>query len=198
MKTNFLNYIGIFAFSVMAMSCVDKAAEAETTEAEEVAMTEEGGMEYAVNTANSTIEWKGFKPTGTHYGTVEVEDGTLTIEEGNVVAGTFVIDMNTIVANDLEGEKKANLEAHLMGTVEGKEGDFFNVNQYPTATFEVTGSNEMENGKMMLSGNLTLKDKTNNITIPVTVTDNGDTVTLTSDTFTIDRTKWDVNYGSKS
>ena len=50
----------------------------------------------------------------------------------------------------------------------------------------------------MLSGNLTLKDVKNNVTFPVSVSNNGNTITLTSETFSIDRTKWNVQYGSKS
>lgn len=93
----------------------------------------------------------------------------------------------------MEGEDKANLEAHLKGTVEGKEGDFFNVKEYPTAKFEMTG---YENN--MVKGNLTIKDKTHAIEFPATVTMEGDKMMLKSETFEIDRTKWGVNYGSKS
>ena len=95
--------------------------------------------------------------------------------------------------------KAKNLEAHLMGTVEGKEGDFFNVQEYPEATFEVTGF-EMKEGKNWLTGNLTLKEKTKSIAIPVNmdINNDGSEIKITSEPFTIDRTDWDVNYGSKS
>ena len=43
-----------------------------------------------------------------------------------------------------------------------------------------------------------MKDAVNNIKIPVTVDQNGDALTITSETFTIDRSKWNVQYGSKS
>ena len=98
---------------------------------------------------------------------------------------------------DLEGEKKANLEAHLKGTVEGQEGDFFNVNKYPTATFELTGAEAMGD-HTMVKGNLTIKDQTNHIEFPANITMDADKVTIESKTFSIDRTKWNVNYGSKS
>ena len=105
--------------------------------------------------------------------------------------------MNSLVSTDLEGEWKDKLEAHLKGTVEGKEGDFFNVAKFPTAAFEVTGSEDAD-GKTNLSGNLTLKGVKNNITFPVSVVTEGDVLTITSETFTLDRTKWGVNYGSKT
>ena len=50
----------------------------------------------------------------------------------------------------------------------------------------------------VVKGNLTIKDKTNAIEFPATVTMEGDKMMLKSETFEIDRTKWDVNYGSKS
>ena len=56
----------------------------------------------------------------------------------------------------------------------------------------------LENGVNTLSGNLKLKDVENNVTFPVTMVKNGTTVTLTSEAFTIDRSKWNVKYGSKS
>ena len=137
--------------------------------------------------------WEGAKPMGKHHGTIKLSSGTIHVNSGNVEAGNFVIDMNSINDEDLEGDKKANLEAHLKGTVEGKEGDFFNVKEYPTAKFEMTG---IENN--VVKGNLTIKDKTNAIEFPATVTMEGDKMMLKSETFEIDRTKWDVNFGSKS
>ncbi|SDB19061.1 Polyisoprenoid-binding protein YceI [Flavobacteriaceae bacterium MAR_2010_188] len=198
MKIKFLNTAAILAFSVLSMSCNDKGDKADANEVEEVAVSEDAGAKYAVNAADSKIEWKGFKPTGTHNGTVSIETGTFMIEDDNIVSGNFLIDMTTIVSDDLQGDEKASLENHLKGTVEGKEGDFFNVKEFPNGAFEVTKSEKMDNGKMMVSGNLNLKGKKNNITIPVSMSKNGETVTLTSDKFTIDRTKWGVNYGSKS
>ena len=50
----------------------------------------------------------------------------------------------------------------------------------------------------MLSGNLTLKEAKNNVTFPVKVSNTNDGLVLTSETFTIDRSKWNVKYGSKS
>jgi polyisoprenoid-binding protein YceI len=85
----------------------------------------------------------------------------------------------------------------LKGTVAGKEGDFFNVTNYPLATFELTGIADME-GKSIVSGNLTIKEKTHAIEFLASITSDEYTVNLKSEPFQIDRTKWDVNYGSKT
>ena len=87
--------------------------------------------------------------------------------------------MNSIEVTDegMDESDKRSLENHLKGTVEGKETDFFNVNKYPTATFEITGVTE-ENGQKMLQGNLTLKEETKNIQFPVNSSIDGETITL--------------------
>lgn len=69
--------------------------------------------------------------------------------------------------------------------------------KFPEATFEVTGVSQV-NGQTMLQGNLTLKEETKNIEFPVNIAQSEDSLELTSEPFTIDRTKWNVNYGSKS
>ncbi len=186
----------IVALTVAVVGC-KKAKEANTSEAEAAATSEATSVKYVANVGESTIEWKGFKPTGTHTGTVSLDSGTFSLSDGKLQSGTFIIDMKSINVTDIEGDQKASLEAHLMGTVEGKEGDFFNVNKFPNGAFEITGTSE-ENGKTMVSGNLTLKGNKNNITFPATISNDGDVMTLTSDAFTIDRTKWSINYGSKS
>lgn len=198
MKKSIFNFLTIIAFTTVFVACKDKAKETNTSEAEPAAVSNSTSKKYTVNVAESVIEWKGFKPTGTHNGTINIENGVFKTEDGALQSGTFLIDMKSIVSLDLEGDMKANLENHLKGTVEGKEGDFFNVDSFPTGAFEITGSKAMEGGKTMLSGNLALKGVKNNISFPVTVNDTEDMLTITSEPFTIDRTKWNVNYGSKS
>lgn len=197
MKKNFLNIFAVVAIGLAVVGCKE-GKEANTTEPEAAAVTEVTAQKYKVLTDDSTIEWKGFKPTGTHYGTIKLEKGMLNLEDNVIQSGSFLIDMTSITVNDLEGDDKADLEGHLKGSMEGKEDHFFNVENFPTGAFEVTGTSTDADGKMMLSGNLALKGNKNNITIPVSFTTSGDDLTLTSEAFTIDRTKWSVNYSSKS
>ncbi|PVW14548.1 YceI family protein [Marixanthomonas spongiae] len=197
MKKTIINSMLIAFIAIGAVSCNDSKNEAKTSEAKTVAEATNEAVDYKVDAGASTIKWHGTKPTGSHHGTIDIAEGTLMVKGNAVEAGKFVIDMKTINDEDLEGEKKANLEAHLMGTVEGKEGDFFNVNKYPTATFQLTAIEAMGDHSMV-KGNLTIKDKTNHIEFPATVNMDVDKITLESKPFTIDRTKWGVNYGSKS
>lgn len=181
------------------VGCKDKAEKANTSDAEAAAMSESTSEKYTVNVSESTIEWKGFKPTGTHNGTINLENGVLKTDDGKLQSGTFLIDMTSINVTDLEaGDGKEDLEAHLKGTVEGKENHFFDVSKFPSAAFEITGTESLAAGKTRLSGNLDIKGQKHNISFPVNITNNGDQMIIESEAFTIDRTKWNVNYGSKS
>src|SRR5690606_28126373 len=126
-------------------------------------------VKYTVNTAESTIDWTGSKPTGKHTDTINLSEGEFSVKNDSVESGKFVIDMNSITVTDLEaGNGKDDLEAHLKGLGKEDTADhFFNVKKYPTGTFEITGITQ-EAGKTMVEGNLTLKETTKNIKFPAT------------------------------
>lgn len=196
MKKNITLLAVLFSFAGVLTSCNETKEKEEKEEA--VAVAEASAETYIVTTGKSTINWSGNKPTGTHTGTIALANGELSVENNTPTAGNFTIDMRSIVVTDLEaGNGKENLENHLKGTVEGKEGDFFNVNKYPMATFEITRV-EGDASNATVHGNLTIKEKTNAISFPATISQSGTTLSLQSEEFVIDRTKWDVNYGSKS
>jgi len=189
----------ILAIAIAFTSCKDKAAEANTSDAEAAAVSESTSQKYIAHVGESAIEWKGFKPTGTHNGTINLENGIFKTDDGKLQSGTFLIDMTSITVTDLEsGDGKESLEGHLKGEAEGKEDHFFDVVNFPTAAFEITGTEALAAGKTRLSGNLAIKGQKHNISFPVTITNVDDTMTIESEAFTIDRTKWGVNYGSKS
>ena len=146
---------------------------------------EDGKKEVKVET--SSVTWKGYKVTGSHMGNIALKQGSLDFKDGKLVGGEFVIDMTTIVNTDMEGEYKAKLEGHL------KSDDFFGVATYPTAKLvfnkvKSTGKNSYE-----VTGNLTIKDKTNPVTFDISIYGNKATANVK-----IDRTEYDVRYGSTS
>lgn len=200
MKKVFLNLAVVALVSTASLSCKQDAKnKTEANEAENVAEKTETAEAYEVLAPESTITWHGAKKTGSsHNGKISIERGMFTFENEAIESGKFVVDMNSIDVEDLEGDKKGKLEAHLKGTVEGKEGDFFNVQKYPTAEFEITEVSTEDN-KTWMKGNLTMKDSTKNIKIPIANIDKKDKMlTMNTEEFTIDRTKWGVNFGSKS
>lgn len=200
MKKRILNFVLVAGITLGSVACKDdKSNRVEPGEAQEAAVASDEARTYEIDTTASTIEWRGTKPTGEHRGTIDIQNGQLMANSEEITSGKVTIDMNSVKVTDegMDDKQRSNLENHLKGTVEGKETDFFNVRKYPTATFEITGVSE-ENGQKMLQGNLTLKDSTKNIQFPVRTNIGDEEVTLESETFTIDRTDWGVNYGSKS
>lgn len=200
MKKTVLNLVLVAGIAVSSISCKsDKQNEVKAADAREVAASTEEAAIFEIDTTASTVTWRGTKPTGEHRGNIDIQDGQLTANAKEITGGKVIINMNSIAVTDegMDEESRANLENHLKGTVEGKETDFFNVNKFPTATFEITGLSE-SNGKKMLQGNLTIKDETKHIEFPVTTSIEEDVINLESETFTIDRTDWKVNYGSKT
>lgn len=148
---------------------------------------------YKANTNSTQINWKGYKPAGNHYGTIGLKDGSLIVINDKIVEGDFVIDMNNIINTDLDSSSKGNakLVNHL------KSEDFFDVEKYPTASFKIT-STENKEDKILVRGYLTIKNKTNPIEFIALVKIDENQLVFKSDTFKIDRSKWDIKYKSKS
>jgi polyisoprenoid-binding protein YceI len=199
MITKLLKFSIILAIAITFTSCKDNAEEANTSDVEVAAVSESESQKYTASASESSIEWTGFKPTGSHNGTINLDSGTFKTNDGKLQSGTFLIDMTSITVTDLEsGDGKESLEGHLKGETEGKEDHFFDVVKFPIADFQITGTEPLENGQTQLSGNLSIKEKKHNISFPVTISNDGDILYIKSDAFTINRTLWSINYGSKS
>jgi hypothetical protein len=186
-------YIFFLTTAVAAMmfaSCGSNASEAGA--ADSTMKATEGSASYLVD-SNSTMGWGGSKIVGigTHAGTIAIQEGSISVENGNITAGTFTVDMKKIVCTDsgLPAEFAAKLIGHLSAD------DFFNVEKFPTAKFVISEVKAEANGENthVISGNLTLRDSTKNISFPaaVAITENG--VTAKGKT-TINRLDWGVNY----
>jgi polyisoprenoid-binding protein YceI len=143
---------------------------------------------FSVNAEKSTIVWNGKKVTGEHTGNIKVKNGSFELKNNKIVSGTFVIDMTTITNTDLTD---AGYNAKLVGHL--KSDDFFGVDQHPTATLKITEASEFKEGKASVKGALTIKGKTN--PIEFVVTKNAESF---SAAITVDRSKYDVKYGSAS
>ena len=140
-----------------------------------------------INTATSSIEWLGKKVTGQHNGTVNFKDGTLVFKKNILAGGTFTVNMTSLTATDLSGEYQGKLNGHL------KADDFFGTEKYPTATLAFKKIGVKSANVYNVTADLTIKGITKPVTFILTV--NGNTATTT---FNVDRTQYDIKYGSKS
>lgn len=190
MKKQLVKITTIVFIALSVIACKKAKNETEAKAAEEVSQITESASKFTADAESSTIAWKGFKPTGEHNGTIKISEGYLAFEDGNLSGGNFVIDMNTIVDLDIESEEyNTKLVNHL------KSADFFNVEANPYSVFAITGV-DTDGDKVVVKGNLTIKGIKKNIEFPATVAVNGHDVTFTSETFTIDRTEWDIKFRS--
>ena len=142
---------------------------------------------FKVDVTKSTIKWKGYKPTGSHEGTILLQTGNIELEDSKIVGGSFTVDMTSI--KDADGS--ARLEGHL------KSEDFFEVETFATSTFKISKVT-YEEGKILVTGIMTIKGISKDITFPAIVNSTEDSVTLTSETFQINRAEFNVKYKSKS
>ncbi len=146
----------------------------------------------AVDVEKSSITWVGKKVTGKHNGTIKLKDASLVMEEGMLKGGTFIIDMTTITNDDMDGNMKGKLEGHL------KSADFFNVEEFPTATLELTNVvSRGTAGSYKVIGDLTIKGITKPVKFNAQIGEE-DGMKMATANIVVDRSEYDVRYGSGS
>jgi polyisoprenoid-binding protein YceI len=129
----------------------------------------------------SEFKWKGTKVSGEHFGKIFLKSGSVTEGKGgNLEAGEFVVDINSLTVEDLEGEWKDKLTGHL------KSPDFFDTAKFPTANLKIT---KVEGTKA--TGDLTIKGKTSSVTF-----DFKKDAKAYAGKLVFDRTKFDMIYNS--
>lgn len=146
---------------------------------------------FKADASKSSIAWLGKKVAGQHEGNVKLISGSFTLSGDVIKAGSFEADMTSITCKDLEGEWNEKLVGHL------KSDDFFATAKFPKATLVIKEAKKDASGVYQVKGDLTIKGITKPITFPSTIKNDGKTVTSTS-TIVVDRTQYDIRYGSKS
>ena len=199
--------LSILALSaaLFAVSCKESKTDTATTGAEQTAAAQTD-TNFQVNTDSSTVKWTAYHKGGLNprFGTTKTT-GTLSVDNGNLVSGSLVSDLNTLTTDPSavdpkmsDGKTSVDLDAHL------KNADFFDVAKYPNVKFDITKVEELpagteskvEGANKLVSANLTIKGKTVNVSFPakVEVAENG--VNLVSK-FTINRQDWGLTYGAE-
>ena len=146
---------------------------------------------YQVIKESSSVNWHAEKVTGEHEGTIAVALGDIWMEEAKLVGGVIAIDMKSILCTDLEGESSEKLVKHL------KSSDFFASEEYPTSTITINSAIMQGVDRYKVEAVLTIKDLSKEIKFIAVVKDDGNELHVTAD-LTIDRTDFDVRYGSGS
>ncbi|HEX5035285.1 MAG TPA: YceI family protein, partial [bacterium] len=145
---------------------------------------------YKLDPTKSKIEWVGKKVAGQHNGSLDVKSGSLTVDQGQIKSGDFVVDMKSIKVLDLQDPApNAKLTNHL------KSDDFFSVENHPETQFKITSAKGTVPGKVDVTGNLTIKGITHPVTIPTILKQEGGKLSAKGEV-KIDRTLYNVKYGS--
>jgi polyisoprenoid-binding protein YceI len=147
------------------------------------------GAAYSITPQNSQVAWTGSKVTGKHEGSFSSFTGEITLVDGAVDKSRVTVDIDTASLTTVP----ENLVHHL------KTADFFNVEQFPKATFASTSIAKTVSDKpntYQVTGNLTLHGVTKSISFPANIVVEGDTVTAEA-TFAINRKDFSINYPGK-
>ena len=140
-----------------------------------------------INTEKSTLKWIGEKiTTSQHSGSLDFKSGEMTIKDGLVVSGNFIVDMTSISVEDISGSGKKRLEGHL------KSDDFFSVDKHDKALLSIKGSKKTNKG-FLVDANLTIKDLTHPIQFNMVSIEGGYNADLV-----FDRSKYNVRFRSGS
>nr|WP_255487992.1 YceI family protein [Pontibacter sp. KCTC 32443] len=164
---------------------------------------------YTIDTAKTKVTWIGAKITGRHNGIFKISNGNLHLDNGKLTGGNVEFHMPATRSDDKNLDEAGNkkLTTHL------RSSDFFDVARYPTATFILTSISPYDSTRRkqsgpvpaqdkkllvkgathLLTGNLTIKDKTRSIRFPAKIAWQDDMLTAKAN-FNIDRTKWNLVY----
>jgi polyisoprenoid-binding protein YceI len=126
-----------------------------TPPVEEVAsVTETAPSAVLFDNQNVTVGFTGFGPGKEHVGTVTVQSADLVTDEKLGAKGTVVVDIKSITAD------VPAVATHL------KTKDFFDAEKFPTAKLVVESVKDTT-----LTGKLTVKGTTKQITVPIVKTE---------------------------
>jgi polyisoprenoid-binding protein YceI len=188
-----MNKIGLLVLLLILSSCVDKS-----NSDVQKALVQSQQSQKKINILEldtikldldqSKLFWKGTKMrgSGSHEGVVRISDGFLLRDKNGFSGGKFEIDMKSISITDIpltDPIPIKNLTEHLM------HSDFFDVDNFPIAEFEITAFKYHSEEDLEISGNLTIRGITKNITF--SAIHNGNTL---STRFLIDRFDWNIAY----
>ncbi|MDN3689321.1 YceI family protein [Cyclobacterium jeungdonense] len=207
----------LLAAALLTFACGKSTDTVEATEAQDAA--EATGQTLSLDTDASKVNWRGYKPTGQHFGLIPVTSGQLSVEGDAITGGEFTFDITALEIHDMEEgtENHGKLWNHL------QSDDFFDAGNHPQANFVITeiapytAEDEIEDQEQFesentpqsaseiapdkpthwISGNLTMRGNTKNITFPASVSLNNGIITAQAG-FNINRTDWGLSYGDEA
>lgn len=197
-KTILFATAGLFTAMLMASCSTDASGDkAKVTEEQKAAAA--AGTELKVDTSAAAVIFKGNGVGKYHKGAFRISDGIVSIKDGLVTGGRFSIAIASMTMEEKEDYITGMLRPHLLNP------DFFDVEKFPASLFEITGvapytatgndTSVVAGANYLVSGNLTLKSVTKNVTFPAKIDVTGDALNAKAN-FDIDRRDWGMSYGN--
>lgn len=145
-------------------------------------------VKYRFSQEDSSVEYVGAKVTGKHDGKFEEFHGTIDYVDGDVTKSKVEVEIKMAsVTSDND-----QLTGHL------KSADFFDVEKFPTATFESTAISVggADGATHTVKGNLTLHGEKKSIEFPAKIDASGDKLSIEAE-FAINRKDFGIVYPGK-
>jgi len=186
--------LSLFIASTLLSSC-SSDTKLEASEAENVEIVEnETTIELTNIDQTSYTEWRAwhFGGVGERFGKIYLNSATALLNNDELTNLKVEIDMKSFTVDSFseeEAEDKEKLTGHL------QSADFFDVENNPTAIFEMTNI-ESTDGKYdsKVTGNLTIMNVVKSITFNANVEVSGDHISILSEDFIVNRTDWGLTY----
>jgi len=125
--------------------------------------------------------------TGSHEGTLNFKEGVLFFDDDKLVGGRVVAEMKSILVTDMPSHETVpirNLTTHLNSD--------FETQKYLTSSFEIIQVEYLNDSLLTLSGNMTIKDVSKNISITLLISTIQENQKQLDVQFTIDRFEWNI------
>lgn len=185
--------IALFVIAVAFTSCKNKEKKVETKDAQEVEIVKVvETITYNTVKEGSMLKWRAAHLGGVQkrFGTTSLKSASVLLNDSELTNATFVVDLSSLTVDNFEDAKqKEKLEGHL------KSPDFFNIEKYPTANFELTNVEKATGDyNSKITGNLTILEVSKSITFNANIAVLDNSVAINSEDFSVNRQDWGLSY----
>jgi polyisoprenoid-binding protein YceI len=142
---------------------------------------------FTVNAKSSKVDFTGSKKSDYHTGYFPIKSGSVQVDGGKLVGGSFVIDVAGIKVTDDRGGEK--LQGHL------SSADFFDITKFGEATFKITSVKYTTGDKATITGDLSLIGVTAPVRFTASIRNADDKGFFAEAFLPFDRTAFGIKYG---
>ena len=152
--------------------------------------------DFEIDLQESRLEWLGRNLLNKHWGTVALDSGTLTFDNGRLIGGTITIDLLTMKCTDL-----ADSDVHDVLIDHLHSDDFLDTDNHPKAKLVLESAREIDGSthgdlNVEIDARLTLKGQTHPVKIKAAAGTTEQGAPAAQAAFSLDRTRWGILYGS--